>query len=332
MQQLPRRLFAALAALSTAPAWLAAAVAQTPATAWPDKPVKMIVPFAAGGGTDLAARLAAKHLSTRLGQSVFVENRGGANGLLGLQALKQSAPDGYTIATASDGPLVINPGLYKDKLTYDTVKDFTPVHMFNKFVAMIVVHPSVPVKTIKELIDYARANPAKLNYSSAGVGNFSHMGIALFMAATGTNFVHVPFTGVGPGMQALVQGDVQLMFNNVATVLQQMEAGQLRGLGVGEPQRLQAMPDLPAIAETVPGYEMAPWTGIIGPAGLPKEVVTKLAAATAASLKDPEVVDFFAKQQMVAIFKGPDEFAAHIKSDLAKWTKVIDDAGIKIAQ
>ena len=321
------RLAAGLAALCFLPL---PAVAQV--TTWPDKPVKMIVPFAAGGGTDLAARLAAKHLSTRLGQSVFVENRGGANGILGLQALKQAAPDGYTIATASDGPLVINPGLYKDKLPYDTLKDFTPVHMFNKFIGMIVVHPSVPVKSIKELIDYAKANPGKLNYSTAGVGNFSHMGIALFMAATGTDFVHVPFTGVGPGTQALVAGDVQLMFNNVATVLQQIEAGQLRGLGVGEPQRLPDMKDLAAIAETVPGYEMAAWTSIIGPAGLPKEIVTKLAAATADSLKDPEVVSFFAKQQMVAIFKGPDEFATHLRGDLAKWTKVIDDAGIKIAQ
>ena len=299
-------------------------------TAWPDKSIKMIVPFAAGGGTDLAARLAAKHLSTRLGQQVYVENRGGANGILGLQALKQAAPDGYTIATASDGPLVINPGLYKEKLPYDTVKDFTAVHMFNKFVGMIVVHPSVPVKSVRELIDYAKANPGKLNFSTAGVGNFSHMGIELFMAATGTKFVHVPFTGVGPGMQALVQGDVQLMFNNVATVLQQMEAGQVRGLGVGEPTRLPDMPDMPAIAETVPGYEMAAWTGIIGPAGLPKDVVDKLAKATADSLKDPEVVSFFAKQQMVPIFKGPDAFAAHLRSDLPKWTKVSDDAGIRI--
>ena len=301
-------------------------------TAWPDKPVKMIVPFAAGGGTDLAARLAAKHLTTRLGQSVFVENRGGANGILGLQALKQSAPDGYTIATASDGPLVINPGLYKDKLTYDSTKDFTPVHTFNKFVGMIVVHPSLPVKSIKDLVDYAKANPGKLNYSTAGIGNFSHMGIELFMAGTGTKMVHVPFTGVGPGAQALLQGDVHLMFNNVASVLQQVEAGQLRALGVGEPRRLPDMPELPAIAETVPGYEMAAWTGIIGPAGLPKDIVDKLAKATEESLKDPEVVAFFAKQQMVALFKGPDQFAAHIRNDLAKWNKVIEDAGIKLAQ
>jgi tripartite-type tricarboxylate transporter receptor subunit TctC len=302
------------------------------AQTWPDKPIKLIVPFAAGGGTDLAARLAAKYIGARLGQSVFVENRGGANGIVGLQALKQAAPDGYTIAMASDGPLVINHGLYKEKLPYDSLKDWAPIHMFNKFVGLIVVHPSVPAKTIKELIAYAKANPGKLNYSSAGIGNFSHLGVELFMQATGTKFVHVPFTGVGPGTQALIAGDVQLMFNNVATALQGIEAGQLRGLGIGEPKSLPELPKLPAIADDVPGYEMAAWTGIIGPAGLPRPIVERLAKETAAALDEPEVKSFFAKQYMVAIRKGPDEFAATLRSDLAKWNKIIETAGIRIAQ
>jgi len=305
-----------------------AAYAQT----WPDKPIRIIVPFAAGGGTDLVARIAAKQLTGRLGQSVYVENRGGANGIVGLQSLRQSAPDGYTFAVATDGPLVINHGLYKEKLPYDSTKDFTPIHMLNKFVALIVVHPSVPANSIKELIDYAKANPGKLNYSSGGIGNFSHLGIELFTQATGTKMVHVPFTGVGPGAQALIAGDVQVMFNNVATVQQSMEAGQLRGLGIGEAQRLKALPDLPTVAETVPGYEMAPWTGIIGPVGLPQAIIDRIAKETAELLDDREVVELFAKQQMIAIRKGPAAFAQHIRDELTKWDKVIESAGIKLAQ
>lgn len=304
------------------------AVAQT----WPDKPVKIIVPFAAGGGTDLIARLAAKSLTARLGQSVYVENRGGANGIVGLQGLKQSAPDGYTFAVATDGPLVVNHGLYKEKLPYDSRKDWTTVHMLNKFVAMLVVHPSVPVKSVKELIDYNKANPGKLNYSSGGIGNFSHLGVELFMAATGTKMVHVPFTGVGPGTQALIAGDVQLMYNNVATVQQGVAAGQIRGLGVGELKRLPDLPDVPAVAETVPGFEYAAWTGIIGPQGVPKAIVDRLARETAGLLTDPEMVSTFKKQSMVAIMKGPAEFADYIRTEIDKWNKVIADAGIKIAQ
>lgn len=323
-----RILLKVFAGLMAATAVAPTALAQT----WPEKPIKLIVPFAAGGGTDLVARLAAKALTARLGQSVYVENRGGANGIVGLQALKQSAPDGYTLAVATDGPLVVNHGLYRDKLPYDSTKDWTTVHMLNKFVAMLVVHPSVPVKSVKELIDYARANPGKLNYSSGGIGNFSHLGVELFMAATGTKMVHVPFTGVGPGTQALIAGDVQVMYNNVATVQQGVAAGQIRGLGVGELKRLSELPDIPAVAETVPGFEYAAWTGIIGPQGLPKAIVDRVARETAAVLTDPEMVSTFNKQSMIAIMKGPAEFAEHIRSEIVKWNKVIGDAGIKIAQ
>ena len=311
--------------------WLALPAAAS-AQAWPDKPIKMIVPFAAGGGTDMVARVAAKHLTMRLGQSVFVENRGGANGILGMQALKQAAPDGYTIANVSDGPMVFNHGLYKEKLPYDSLKDFTTIHMLNKFTGMIVVNPKLPVKSMAELIAYAKANPGKLNYSSGGVGNFAHLAIELLGRATGTKMVHVPYTGVGPGMQAVVAGDVELMFNNVATVLESSIAGQLRGLGVGEPQRLKGLPDLPAIAETVPGYEMAAWVGLIAPAGLPRPIVDRIAKATAELLDDPEVVGLFEKQHMVAIKKGPEAFVEQIKVDLVKWNKVIDEAGLKLAQ
>ena len=319
------RLIAALAALSLSPTF---AAAQT----YPDKPVKMIVPFAAGGGTDMIARLMAKHLTARLGQSVIVENRGGANGIVGLQALKSAAPDGYTIAVASDGPLVMNHGLYKEKLPYDSRKDFTPIAMMIKFTGMFVANPSVKARNMAELIALAKAEPGKLNYSSGGIGNFSHMGVELLMSATGTKMVHVPFTGVGPGMQALIAGDVQLMFNNVATVMPSIEAKQLVGLGVGEPQRLKDLPDLPAVAETVPGFEMAAWTGVVAPPALPAAIKDRLAKETLAVLADPEFVGFVTKQQIVPRPLGPDAFAKHIADEIVKWNKVIETAGIKIAQ
>ena len=192
---------------------VAAASIATPAAlaqGWPDKPIKMIVPFAAGGGTDFVARLAAKHLTARLGQSVYVENRGGANGIVGLQALKQSPPDGYTIEVASDGPLVINHGLYKEKLPYDSTKDWTPVHMLNKFVGLIVINPKVPAKTVKELIDYAKANPGKLNYG-AGTVTSQLMGWR-FHKAAGIDIVYVPFKGTPATVNGLLTKSVDLIY------------------------------------------------------------------------------------------------------------------------
>ena len=211
------------AALLLACALPAAAAAQ----AWPQRPIKMIVPFPAGGGTDFIARLVAKHLSDRLGQQVFVENRGGANGAVGLQALMQSDPDGYTISACSDTPLVVNPSLY-DKLPYAPLRDFVPVATMVRFPGMLAVHPSVPARSVSELIALAKAKPGGLAYASAGVGNFSHLAMELFMQATGVKLLHVPYKGTGPASLALIGGEVQMGFNNVQTLLQNVRAGQLR--------------------------------------------------------------------------------------------------------
>jgi tripartite-type tricarboxylate transporter receptor subunit TctC len=236
---------------------------------WPQRPIKMIIPFPAGGGTDFIGRVAAKYLSERLGQQVFVENRGGANGGIGLQALMQSEPDGYTIATCSDTPLTANPWLY-DKLPYDPVRDFVPVAGLVRFPGMLAVHPLVKARSIAELIALAKANPGKLAYASAGVGNFSHLAMELFMQATGVKLLHVPYRGTGPASLALIGGDVQLGFNNVQTLLPYVRAEKLVPLAVAEPERVRALPDLPTVAETVPGFEMAPWVGIIAPAKTPR--------------------------------------------------------------
>src|SRR5262245_54195147 len=308
-------------ALCLAPAL---AVAQT----WPQKPIKMIVPFPAGGGTDFIGRLAAKHLSDRLGQQVYVENRGGANGAIGLQALMQSDPDGYSIGAISDGPMIANPALY-DKLPYQPLRDFIPAAMMIKFPSMLTANPSVPVRNVADLIAYAKANPGKLTYSSGGIGNFSHLGLELLAYQTGIKLLHVPYRGVGPATQALLAGEVNLMYNNVATALEHVRAGKMTALAVGESQRLAALPDIPAVAETVPGFEMSAWVGIFVPAKTPQDVVARIAKETAAFLKDPEVIKLFDQQQIIAQYKGPEEFVPFISQELTKWDKVIKTVGIK---
>jgi tripartite-type tricarboxylate transporter receptor subunit TctC len=303
-----------------------------PATAaaqgWPQKPVKMIVPFPAGGGTDFIARLAAKHLTDRLGQQVFVENRAGANGAIGLQVLMASDPDGYTIATSSDTPLVVNPWLY-DKLAYAPLRDFLPVATMVRFPGMLAVHPSVPAVTVAELIALAKAKPGNLAYASAGVGNFSHLAMELFALATGVKLLHVPYKGTGPASLALIGGEVQMGFNNVQTLLQNVRAGQLRALAVAEPQRVALLPDIPTVAETVPGFAMAPWIGIIVPARTPKDIVARLAQETLAVMRDPEVTKLLTDQQVTPMAMGADEFEQLIKSDLERWATVIRSAGIR---
>jgi tripartite-type tricarboxylate transporter receptor subunit TctC len=298
------------------------------AQSWPQKPIKMIVPYPAGGGTDFIGRLAAKELTDRLGQQVFVENRAGANGAIGLQALMQSDPDGYTIATTSDTPLVVNPWLY-DKLPYQPLRDFAPVATLVRFPGMLAVHPSLPAHSVAELITLAKAKPGSLAYASAGVGNFSHLAMELFALAAGVKLLHVPYKGTGPASLALIGGEVQMGFNNVQTLLQNVRAGQLRPLAVAEPQRLALLPDVPAVAETVPGFAMAPWIGIIVPARTPGDVVARLAHETLALMQDPAVVTLLTDQQVTPMPSGPQEFEQLIKSDLERWTGVIKAAGIR---
>ena len=311
---------------------LAQAVGQTSAPpsaqAWPQRPIRMICPFPAGGGTDFIARLAAKHLSDRLGQQVYVENRGGANGAIGLQTLMQSDPDGYTIGAISDGPIVANPALY-EKLAYQPLRDFIPVAMMIRYPSMLIAHPAAGVRNVAELIALAKAKPGVLTYSSGGTGNFSHLGLELLALQTGIKLLHVPYRGVGPATMALIGGDVQLMYNNVATALEHVRGGKAVPVAVGEPARLRALPDIPAVAETVPGFEMSAWVAIFVPAKTPKDVVTRLSQEVAALLKDPDVVKIFAEQQILAFYKDPDDLARYIKVELEKWDRVIKTAGIK---
>jgi tripartite-type tricarboxylate transporter receptor subunit TctC len=299
-----------------------------PAQSWPQRQIKMIVPFPAGGGTDLIGRLAAKHLGDRLGQQVYVENRGGANGAIGTQALMQAEPDGYTIGAISDGPMIVNPALY-EKNPYHPLRDFIPVAMMIRFPSMLIAHPSVPVKNVADLIALAKAKPGTLNYSSGGIGNFSHMGLELLALQSGMKLVHVPYRGIGPATIALVAGDVQLLYNNVATSLEHVRAGKATALAIGEAKRLPTLPDIPAIAETVPGFDFSAWVGIYVPAKTPKDIVAKLSQATADFLNDPEVQKYFRDQVINASYKDGDEFAGFIKAELDKWANVVKTQGIK---
>jgi len=299
------------------------------AQAWPAKPVRMLVPFPPGGGVDFAARIVGKHLSDRLGQQVVVENRAGANGIIALEALKGAAPDGYTIAAASNGPLVINPAMYL-RLPYDPLRDFVAVGSLVSFPLLLVVHPSVPANSVNELIALARAKPGALAFSSPGVGNGSHLAVELFAAMADVQLVHVPYKGTAPAATALLAGEVALTFSSIPTVLPHVRGGKLRALGVGNATRVPSLPEFPTIAESgVPGYEAFSWAGVIAPAGTPRDVVVRLNREIVQVLRQKDVADQLANEGTIPTPDTPEEFAAYIKSELEKWGAIVRLAKIK---
>jgi tripartite-type tricarboxylate transporter receptor subunit TctC len=308
---------------------LGLALAPAGAQNWPQKSIRFIVPFPAGGGTDVVARLVAKNLGDKLGQTIIVENRGGANGAIGLQVVKQSLPDGYTFAFTSDTPMTVNPWLYKD-LPYRPLQDFVPVASAVRLPGMLAANPSFPANTIAELIALAKAKPGSINYATAGVGNFSHLAMELFSGAAGVKLQHVPYKGTAPAAQALVSGEVQVGFNNIQTLLGFVQDHKLKVLGVAEPKRVPEFPDWPAVAETVPGFEMAPWVGIVAPAGTPQAIIDKLSDAMVAVMAQPAVAKQFTDQQFTVMTLAKEKFGALIKADTDKWEKVVKDAGIKM--
>jgi tripartite-type tricarboxylate transporter receptor subunit TctC len=304
-------------------------LALTPSLAqnWPQKPIRVIVPFPAGGGTDFVGRLVADRLSKVLNQPIFVENRGGANGAVGLEALKQSDADGYTLGFTSDTPMTVNPWLYKD-LAYDPLKDFVPIATAVRLPGMLAANPSLPANTIAELIALAKQKPDGIAYGSAGVGNFSHLAMVLFTQATGVKMLHVPYKGTGPMAMGIIGGEVQVEFNNVSTLLPYVKDGKLKALAVAEPKRMPEFPDWPAVAETVPGFEMAPWVGLIAPKGTPKPIVDRLTEAMVTVMNDPALAKQCADQQLTVMVLAGDAFAKLIRADTDKWGKVVKAADI----
>lgn len=319
-----------LTAAMIAAGLLSVTAAPSLAQEWPTRgTIRMIVPYPAGGGTDVVARIVAKYLSERLHQTIIVDNRGGANGQVGLQALKQSAPDGYTMAMTSDSPMTVNPWVYKN-LPYNPMKDFIHVTSVIRLPSLLAVHPSLPVHNIAELIKLAKEKPGTINYASAGVGNFSHLEAELFAQAAGIKLVHVPYKGTGPSSLGLISGEVQVSFNNVSTLWPYVKEKKIVALAVCEPHRMPDLPDVPAIAETIPGFEMAPWVGIILPAGVPKPIVDRLTKEILEVMKNPEAVKTFKEQQLTVMTLPGEQFTALIKKDSDKWEKVVKTANIKM--
>jgi len=297
--------------------------------AYPTKPVRLVVPFPAGGTTDLLARAAAQKLSDAWGQQVIVDNRPGAAGNIGAELVAKSAPDGYTLLMGTVGTHAINASLYA-KMPYDHVKDFTPVILVAGVPNVLVVNPQVPVNSVPELIAYAKANPGKLNFASSGSGTSIHLSGELFKTMTGVQMTHVPYKGSAPALTDLIGGQVQLMFDNLPSSLAFIKAGKLRAIAVTSSTRSAALPDIPTVADTVPGFEASSWFGILAPAGTPRDIVMKINGETAKWLASPDAKEKLAAQGANVASGTPEDFAKHIQAETAKWAKVVKESGAKV--
>jgi tripartite-type tricarboxylate transporter receptor subunit TctC len=290
--------------------------------------VRFIVPSAAGGGTDIIARAISLKLAESLGQPFVVENRPGAGQMIGIELAAKSPADGYTILMAAS-TLAINPVMYKH-VSYDPLRDFAPITQAATLANVIVVHPSLPVKSIAELIAYAKQRPGQLNFASAGIGTSPQMSIELLKSMAGIDMVHIPYKGTSPGVVDLLAGQVLVMAPNLLTALPHIKSGKLRALAVTSVRRSEGLPDVPTVAESgLAGYDSTQWYGVLAPAGTPREIVTRLHDAIVHALRDPEVGKRLAADGAEAVGSSPEEFAAFIKSETEKWARVATAAGIK---
>ena len=295
----------------------------------PDRPVRIVVPFAAGGSTDVTARLVGGALAERLGQTVVVDNRGGAAGNIGAEAVARAEPDGTTLLLATSSTNATNAALYK-KLPFNPVRDFTPISQIAFIPNLLVVNPELPVNSIAELVAYAKARPGQLNYGSGGSGSSLHLAAAVFAYRAGIDMVHVPYRGGAPVAADLVSGKLQLSFSPMVEVLAQVRAGKLRALGVTTAKRSALLPDLPANGETIPGYEVALWNGIVGPAGLPAPVVARLGAEIVAIVGSPEMRARLAEQGSDPVGSTPQDFAAFVVAEQPKWAELVRISGATV--
>lgn len=313
------------------PALLLSCLAFTAAAqeAYPTKPVRLVVPFPAGGGSDTIARVVGQKLGERLGQQFVVDNRTGAGGSIGAEAVARALPDGYTLLLGSTSEIVQYPNV-NPKISYDSQRDFAPVSLVGSVPLVLVVHPSVPARSVQELIALARARPGELNFSSAGNGSTTHLAVELLVLAAGIRMTHVPYKGSPPAVTDLVAGRVQLGIPTMPAVLAFIKDGRLRALGVSTAKRSAALPDVPSIREGgVPDYDTALWTGIFAPAGTPAAILSKLQSEIRVAVADQHVRETLAKQGAEPLTSTPEEFSAFIRSELARWAKVVKDANVK---
>jgi len=311
---------------------LVAGAATGPARAddYPTHPIRLIVPFAAGGAADSVARIVGKRMGDALGQTIVVEDRGGGGGIIGTEIVRNSDPDGYTLLLGQSGPISINPGIYP-KLSYDPEKDFMPVSMTTSYPYVLVVNPSLGVKTVAELVALAKSKPGQLNYGTAGVGASNHLATELFDSKAGIKMTHIPYRGTSLAVADLISGQVQVVFADPVSALSQVRAGTLTALAVTSKERSPVAPDLPTIAESgYPGFDAIAWHGIMAPAGTPPAIIERLNAEIIKALKDPETAKLIEQQAIQVVGNSPKAFADFIKQDIVLWRGVAQEAQVEV--
>ncbi len=315
------------AAAALAMSYASGASAQS-AAGYPNRPVKMVVASAAGGILDTVGRLVATRIGESMGQNVVVENRAGAGGILGTEVVARAAPDGYTVCKVATSH-AINPGLYP-KMPYDTLKDFVAVSQTVNLKNVLVAHPSVGVNTVKELIALAKAKPRAITFASAGNGQSNHLSGEIFRTMAGVEMVHVPYKGSAPGLTDTVAGNTSIMFVDILSALPHIKSGRLKALGVTGDIRSPALPDVPTIADSLPGFNGNTWLGLVAPAGTPRDIVAKLSAETHKALNAPDVKERLLAQGVEPVGSTPEQFAAHIESEMARYAAVVKSSGAKV--
>jgi len=320
--------------LAVALGYSATALAQPASTgsgqAYPSKPIRLVIPYPPGGGADTIGRPLAQKMSEKLGQQLVVENRGGANGNIGMEHVARAAPDGHTIVLALTAQLAINPALY-GKVPYDPVRDYAPITLFGTGTYILVVHPSLPVKSVKDLIALAKAQPGQIAYSSSGNGSGGHLAAELLNSMAGIKMLHVPYKGGGPALVDLIAGQVQVLFSTQLASWPHIQSGRIRALAVSTAKRPASIPDLPTVAEAgLPGYDAGVWYGILAPAGTPREIIARLNAEIVRALNAPDFRKFLVGNAIDPIGSPPEELGQYIKSELVKWARVVKDAGVRV--
>ena len=308
---------------------LAAGISPVRAEEYPSKPIRLILPFAAGGGADTVARIVAQSLADKVGQSVVVDNRPGGGATIGTELGARAIPDGYTLLIASSTSLSVNPVLMK--VRYDPAQDFEPITLLGTQPHIVVLHPSVPAKSLGEFVLLAKTQPGGFHYSSSGNGGPTHLGCELFKIAAGINLIHVPYKGQAAGVLSLISGEVQFSIPSVASVMPHVRSGRLRPLAATSSKRLRIAPELTTVAEAgYPGFEVSSWTGLFAPAKTPRAIIIKLQQAVAKVMQQPDVLTRFAADGVDAGGNASEEFTAYVKNDIAKWARVVKAAGIRV--
>jgi tripartite-type tricarboxylate transporter receptor subunit TctC len=297
--------------------------------AYPSKPIRIVIPYPPGGGTDIVIRAVSGRLTERLGQPVVIDNRGGATGTIGSEAVARAAPDGYTLLAHTNAGITILPHLNK-KLPYDPIKDFAPVTLAASSPYLFVVNPKIPATSVAQLIALAKAKPGELNYASSGNGASTHLAGLLFCQMTGVKMVHIPYKGSGPATTELLAGQVQMRFSSIPPVLPHVRTGRLRALAVTSARRFSLLPDVPTVADTVPGFEVDSWYGVFAPTGTPPAIIKKLNADFAAALSLPDVKALLATDGSEVVASSPERFGAIIRAEFARWEPVVRESGAKI--